>query len=140
VVPLATPDFCVNWQKINQELAMNKVDLKEKLSLFNEHWKPKIVGELNGQYVKLAKLKGEFVWHKHENEDELFMVIKGKLKIKLRNNEVDLEEGQFFIIPRGVEHLPFAEEEVHVMLFEPKTVLNTGDKKNERTVEKIEKL
>ena len=119
---------------------MNKVDLKEKLSLFNEHWKPKIVGELNGQYVKLAKLKGEFVWHKHENEDELFMVIKGKLKIKLRNNEVDLEEGQFFIIPRGVEHLPFAEEEVHVMLFEPKTVLNTGDKKNERTVEKIEKI
>ena len=83
---------------------MNKVDQNEKFSLFDEHWQPKIVGELNGQYVKLAKLKGEFVWHQHENEDELFMVIKGKLKDK----DVDLEEGQFFIIPRGVEHLPVA--------------------------------
>ena len=119
---------------------MNKVDLKEKFSLFNEHWQPKIVGELNGQYVKLAKLKGEFVWHQHENEDELFMVIKGKLKIKLKNNEIDLEEGQFFIVPRGVEHLPIAEEEVHVMLFEPKAVLNTGDRKNERTIEKLQKI
>ncbi|HIP39243.1 MAG TPA: cupin domain-containing protein [Desulfocapsa sulfexigens] len=119
---------------------MNKVDLKEKFSLFNEHWQPRIAGELNGQYVKLAKLKGEFIWHQHENEDELFMVIKGKLKIKLRDNEIDLDEGQFFIIPRGVEHLPVAEEEVHVMLFEPKTVLNTGDRKNEKTLEKLQKI
>jgi mannose-6-phosphate isomerase-like protein (cupin superfamily) len=119
---------------------MNKVDLNEKFSLFDEHWQPKIVGELNGQYVKLAKLKGEFVWHQHENEDELFMVIKGKLKIKLKDKDVNLEEGQFFIIPRGVEHLPVADEEVHVMLFEPQSVLNTGDQKNDRTVENIERL
>jgi mannose-6-phosphate isomerase-like protein (cupin superfamily) len=119
---------------------MNKVDLKEKFSLFNEYWQPKVVGELNGQYVKLAKLKGEFIWHQHENEDELFMVIKGKLKIKLKGREIDLEEGQFFIIPRGVEHLPVAEEEVHVMLFEPQSVLNTGDQKNDRTVENLERI
>jgi len=119
---------------------MNKVDLNEKFSLFNEHWQPKVVGELNGQYVKLAKLKGEFIWHQHENEDELFMVIKGKLKIKLNDKEIDLDEGQFFIIPRGVEHLPVAEEEVHVMLFEPQSVLNTGDQSNERTIETLEKI
>lgn len=119
---------------------MNKVDLKEKFSLFDGHWQPKVVGELNGQYVKLAKLKGEFIWHQHKNEDELFMVIKGKLKIKLKDRDIDLDEGQFFIIPRGVEHLPVAEEEVHVMLFEPQSVLNTGDKKNDRTVENIEKI
>ena len=119
---------------------MNKVDLQEKFSLFNEYWQPKIVGELNGQYVKLAKLKGEFIWHQHENEDELFMVIKGKLKIKLKGQDVNLDEGQFFIIPRGVEHLPVAEEEVHVMLFEPQSVLNTGDIKNERTVADLERI
>jgi len=119
---------------------MNKVDLKEKFSLFSEHWQPKVVGELNGQYVKLVKLKGEFIWHQHENEDELFMVIKGKLKIKLNDREIDLDEGQFFIIPRGVEHLPVAEEEVHVMLFEPQSVLNTGDQKNQRTIETLEKI
>lgn len=117
---------------------MQKIDLSEKLSLFNEYWQPKIVGELNGQYVKLAKLKGEFLWHSHENEDEMFMVIKGKLTIKLKDRDIVLSEGQFFIIPRGVEHLPVADEEVHVMLFEPQSVLNTGDKKNERTVEKLE--
>jgi mannose-6-phosphate isomerase-like protein (cupin superfamily) len=119
---------------------MNKVDLTEKFSLFKEFWQPKVVCELNGQYVKLAKLKGEFIWHQHENEDELFMVIKGKLKIKLKDREIDLDEGQFFIIPRGVEHLPVAEDEVHVMLFEPQSVLNTGDKKNERTVESLETI
>ena len=119
---------------------MNVVDLKEKFSLFNEFWSPKIAGELNGQYVKLAKLKGEFVWHHHENEDELFMVIKGKLTIKLKDQNIELNEGQFFIIPRGVEHLPIAEEECHVMLFEPKSVLNTGNTKNEKTVEKLETI
>ncbi|MCP4622688.1 MAG: cupin domain-containing protein [bacterium] len=119
---------------------MEIVDLKEKFLLFNEFWSPKIVGELNGQYVKLAKIKGEFVWHQHENEDELFMVVKGKLTIKLKDRNVKLTEGQFFIIPRGVEHLPVAEEECHVLLFEPKTVLNTGDVKNERTVENLDKI
>ena len=119
---------------------MNVVDLKKKFSLFTEFWSPKIVGELNGQYVKLAKLKGEFVWHHHENEDELFMVVKGKLTIKLKDQNIELSEGQFFIIPRGVEHLPIAEEECHVMLFEPKSVFNTGNTKNEKTVEKLETI
>ena len=119
---------------------MNRVDLNEKFSLFDEYWKPKIAGELNGQYVKLAKLKGELVWHQHENEDELFMVVKGRLKIKLRDKDIDLNEGQFFIIPRGVEHLPVAEEECHVLLFEPKTVLNTGNVTNEKTVEELETI
>jgi len=119
---------------------LNQVDLNEKFSLFDDFWKPKIVGELNGQYVKLAKLKGEFVWHRHENEDELFMVIKGSLTIRLREKEIDLAEGQFFIVPRGVEHLPVAEEECHVLLFEPKSVLNTGNVQNEKTVEELEVL
>jgi mannose-6-phosphate isomerase-like protein (cupin superfamily) len=127
----------VNSQGIKR---MNVVDLKEKFSLFNEFWSPKIAGELNGQYVKLAKLKGEFIWHHHEHEDELFMVVKGKLTIKLKDQNIELYEGQFFIIPRGVEHLPVAEEECHVMLFEPKSVLNTGNKKNEKTVEKLETI
>jgi len=119
---------------------LKQVDLGEKFSLFDDFWKPKIVGELNGQYVKLAKLKGEFVWHQHEHEDELFMVIKGALTIRLREQDIDLAEGQFFIIPRGVEHLPVAEEECHVLLFEPKSVLNTGNVKNEKTVEDLEVL
>lgn len=119
---------------------MKIVDVKEKLSLFNELWSPKIVGELNGQCVKLVKLKGEFVWHHHENEDELFMVVKGKLTIRLEDQDIQLNEGQFLIIPAGVEHLPVAEEECHVMLFEPKTVLNTGTVKNEKTVINLETL
>lgn len=97
-------------------------------------------GELNGQYVKLAKLKGAFIWHHHENEDELFMVIKGKLTIKLKAQDIELNEGQFFIIPRGVEHPPVAEEECHVMLFEPQSVLNTGNTQNEKTVANPEKI
>jgi mannose-6-phosphate isomerase-like protein (cupin superfamily) len=119
---------------------MEVVDLQEKLSLFDDYWQPKIVGELNGQQVKLAKLKGEFVWHRHENEDELFMVLAGELTIRLRDREVCLREGQFFIIPRGVEHLPVAVDECQVLLFEPQTVRNTGNQVNERTVEKLEKL
>lgn len=117
---------------------MDLVDLKEKFSLFNEYWAPRVVGELNGQQVKLAKLKGEFVWHHHENEDELFMVFKGSLIIKLKDKDIHLSEGQFFIIPRGVEHFPVAAEECHVVLFEPKSVLNTGNIKNEKTVEDLE--
>jgi mannose-6-phosphate isomerase-like protein (cupin superfamily) len=119
---------------------MQKVNLKEKFNLFNEYWRPKIAGELNGQYVKLAKLKGEFIWHQHEAEDELFLVVKGRLCLQLRDREVWLDEGEFFIVPRGVEHKPVAEAEVHVLLFEPASTLNTGDKRNERTVEKLERI
>ncbi|MEE4254219.1 MAG: cupin domain-containing protein [Desulfuromusa sp.] len=119
---------------------MNLVNLEDKFSQFDGHWQPKIVGELNGQYVKLAKLKGEFVWHQHENEDEMFMVIKGELLIKLRDRDVTLNPGEFFIIPRGVEHIPIAEKEVQVMLFEPKSAVNTGDIQNERTLDTSEFL
>jgi mannose-6-phosphate isomerase-like protein (cupin superfamily) len=111
------------------------IDLAQKFSLFNEYWRPKIVGELNDSYVKLAKLKGEFVWHKHEKEDELFWVVSGTLIIKLRDRELTIRPGQFAVIPRGVEHLPVAEEEVQVVLLEPKSTLNTGNVENERTVE-----
>ena len=113
---------------------MDKVNLAQKFTLFQEHWQPKIAGELNGQYIKLVKVQGEFVWHRHENEDELFLVVKGKLLIKLRDRDIHLEAGELVIIPRGVEHLPVAEEEVHILLLEPKSTLNTGDVRNERTV------
>lgn len=115
---------------------MNAVNLAEKLAGFGEHWSPRIVGELNGQQVKLAKLHGEFVWHHHEHEDELFLVLKGTLVMRLREGDVTLQEGEFLIVPRGVEHQPVAEEEVHVLLFEPATTLNTGNVRNERTVER----
>ena len=114
---------------------MDKVNIEDKFSQFYGHWQPKIVGELNGQYVKLAKLKGEFIWHQHETEDEMFMVIKGRLLIKLRDRDVFLNPGEFFIIPRGVDHIPIAAEEVQVMLFEPKSVINTGDVQDERTLD-----
>jgi len=113
---------------------MDKVNLSQKFALFQEYWSPKIAGELNDSYIKLAKLKGEFVWHQHENEDELFLVVKGQLLIKLRDRDIHLKEGEFVVIPRGVEHLPIAEEEVHVLLLEPKSTLNTGNVQNERTV------
>lgn len=116
---------------------MEKINLKEKLASFSEHWIPRIVAELNGQHVKLAKLKGEFVWHHHEQEDELFLVIKGTLLMRLRHQEVEINEGEFFIVPRGIEHQPIAESEVHVLLFEPATTLNTGNIQNERTVENL---
>ena len=113
---------------------MEKVNLSEKFRLFQDYWSPKIAGELNDSYLKLVKLKGEFVWHHHENEDELFLVVKGRLLIKLRERDLMLEEGEFVIIPRGVEHCPFAEDEVHVLLLEPKSTVNTGNVQNERTV------
>ena len=119
---------------------MEKVNVYEKLSTFSEYWSPKIVGEMNESYVKLVKLKGEFVWHLHENEDEMFMVIKGSLVIKLRAEDIVLNEGELFVIPRGIEHMPVAEDEVQVMLIEPKTTLNTGNVKNDRTVENLEKI
>jgi mannose-6-phosphate isomerase-like protein (cupin superfamily) len=116
---------------------VRKVNLSEKFGLFHDHWSPKIAGELNDCYVKLVKLQGEFVWHHHENEDELFLVVKGKLTIRLRDGQVDLQPGEFVIIPKGVEHLPVAENEVHVMLLEPKSTLNTGNVENERTVAQL---
>lgn len=116
---------------------MKKVNLQEKFSKFSDYWSPKIVGELNDSYVKLAKFSGEFVWHQHEHEDELFLVVEGSLLIKLRDQDIHLNEGEFFIVPRGVEHLPIAEKEAHILLLEPKTVLNTGDVKNEKTVENL---
>jgi mannose-6-phosphate isomerase-like protein (cupin superfamily) len=114
---------------------MDKVNLNSKFGLFNEHWSPRIVGELNDAHVKLVKLQGEFVWHHHDNEDELFLVIKGRLLIKLHDGDVEINEGELIIIPRGVEHMPVAPEETWVMLIEPTTTLNTGNVQNERTVE-----
>ncbi|MFO7584977.1 MAG: cupin domain-containing protein [Anaerolineales bacterium] len=114
---------------------MNTINLSQKFDLFHEHWRARIVGELNDSYVKLAKLKGEFVWHKHDEEDELFLVVKGKLLIKLRDRDLWIDEGEFIIIPKGVEHCPVAEEEVQVLLLEPKSTRNTGDVENERTVD-----
>ena len=119
---------------------MHKVNLSEKFGLFDEYWSPKIVGELNGQYVKLAKLKGEFVWHHHEAEEELFLVVQGRLVIKLRERDVVLEPGEFFIVPRGVEHKPVAEEETHILLFEPKSTQHTGSVKTDITVEEFERI
>lgn len=116
-------------------MAKEKINLKKKFELFNDQWSPKIVGELNGQYVKLAKLEGEFDWHAHKQEDELFMVVKGALTIKLRDRDINLEEGEFFIVERGVEHKPVAEEECWVMLFEPKETGHTGNVRTDRTVE-----
>jgi mannose-6-phosphate isomerase-like protein (cupin superfamily) len=114
--------------------SMHTISLSEKLALFTDYWAPKIVGEINDTHVKLVKLKGEFVWHHHENEDELFLVIKGKLLIKLRDGDVTLEEGEMVIIPRGVDHMPVAEEEAHVLLLEPKSTINTGNAAGGRTV------
>ena len=114
---------------------MDKIDLGAKLATFDEAWSPRIVAELNDSHVKLAKLKGEFVWHHHESEDELFLVLSGRLLMRFREREVWLEPGQLIVVPKGVEHCPVAPDEVHVMLIEPKTTLNTGNLRNERTVE-----
>ena len=114
---------------------MEKVNLAEKLATFSERWQPRIVGELNGQHVKISKILGDFVWHHHETEDELFLVVKGSITIRLRDRDVKLNEGEFFIVPRGVEHCPVAKEEAHILLFEPAGTLNTGNLQNERTYE-----
>ncbi|MCC6805726.1 MAG: cupin domain-containing protein [Anaerolineae bacterium] len=120
---------------------MEKVNLADKFSRFTDTWSPKIVGEIQGMHVKLAKLKGEFVWHHHDNEDEMFFVVAGRLLIKFRDRDVWLEPGEFVIIPRGVDHLPVAEAEVQVMLFEPAGTLNTGSADpSERTVADLERL
>lgn len=120
---------------------MNLVNLKEKLSQFSDYWHPRIIGELNGQYVKLAKIQGEFVWHHHEAEDELFLVLKGRLLMKFRDRDVWVEEGEMIIVPAKVEHMPIAPEEVHILLFEPKSTLNTGNITNdEKTKAHLEHL
>jgi mannose-6-phosphate isomerase-like protein (cupin superfamily) len=119
---------------------MDKVNLAEKLALFRDHWNPKVVGELNGQHVKLVKFRGEFVWHKHDHEDELFLVVRGRFRMELRDRDIWLEEGEFLVVPRGVEHRPVADEEVHVLLFEPVETLNTGDVLDERTVREPERI
>jgi mannose-6-phosphate isomerase-like protein (cupin superfamily) len=119
---------------------MDKVKVAEKLSLFHEHWKPKIVAELNGQHVKLVKFAGPFVWHRHEAEDELFMVVRGSFRMEFRDRAVELREGELIVVPRGVEHRPVADEEASVLLFEPATTLNTGDVRNERTVDAPERI
>lgn len=115
-----------------------KVNLEEKLGKFSEYWTPKIVGELNGQHVKVVKLKGSFIWHKHEKEDEFFLVLMGTLTIHLRDKSVTLNKGEFIIIPRGTEHLPEAKSEVHVMLFEPASTVNTGETDSNLKVENPE--
>jgi mannose-6-phosphate isomerase-like protein (cupin superfamily) len=111
------------------------VNIKNKFSLFAEQWSPKIIGEMNDSYVKIAKLQGEFVWHHHEHEDEMFLIIQGSLTIRLRERDLVVNEGEFVIIPRGVEHMPVAEEEVYLMMLEPKTTVNTGNVESDRTVE-----
>ena len=119
---------------------MEKVNIQQKLSLFTEHWSPKIVGELNGQHVKLVKFKGEFVWHKHDHEDELFYVVKGSFNMEYRDKTITVNENEFLIVPKGVEHRPVAEQEVSVMLFEPATTLNTGDAISDLTKHQLETL
>jgi len=119
---------------------MDKVNLSEKFNLFQDHWNPRIVGEVNDCYLKAVKFKGDFVWHHHDQEDEMFMVIKGSFVMKLEDGDVQLNEGEFIVIPRGVEHMPVADEEVEVLLIEPKTTLNTGNLKNERTVEVLQQI
>jgi mannose-6-phosphate isomerase-like protein (cupin superfamily) len=119
---------------------MNKINLEQKFSQFSDHWNPRIIGELNGQHVKLVRLKGEFVWHHHDHEDELFFVLKGILKMELIDRTEYIQAGEIFIVPRGVEHRPVADEEVEVMLFEPASTLNTGNLNNERTKSELEKL
>lgn len=119
---------------------MEKVNIAEKFDQIDEYWVPYIIAELNGQYVKADKLRGDFIWHQHENEDEMFLTLKGKLKIEFRDNDVLLEEGELIVVPRGVEHRPVAEEEVHILLFEPSTTLNTGNIENKLTLKKIDKI
>jgi mannose-6-phosphate isomerase-like protein (cupin superfamily) len=119
---------------------MDAVNLKEKLSHVKEYWSPKIVGEVNDAYVKIVKFKNEFVWHHHEHEDEMFLVVQGRMRMQFRGREVIVSPGEFIVVPKGVEHKPVADEEVHVVLFEPKSTLNTGNVRNERTLVELERL
>ena len=119
---------------------MEKINLAQKFELIKEHWSPKVVGEVNDVSIKLVKFQGDFIWHHHETEDELFFVVKGTMVMKLRDGDISVDENEFIIIPRGMEHMPVADEEVFVMLIEPKTTLNTGNIENERTVKELERL
>jgi mannose-6-phosphate isomerase-like protein (cupin superfamily) len=123
-----------------EEALLDKINLAEKFARITEYWKPYIAGELNGQLVKLDKLKGEFVWHHHENEDEMFLVVKGRFRIEFRDKTVWLEEGEFIVVPHGVEHKPVADEEAWIVLFEPASTLNTGNVDNEFTLRELEKV
>lgn len=119
---------------------MEKTNLDEKFALFSDHWNPRIVGELNGQHVKLVKFKGPFVWHHHDTEDEMFLVVRGRFRMEFEERSVWIEEGEFIIVPRGIEHRPFAEEEVSVLLFEPASTLNTGNVRGELTASELERI
>ena len=119
---------------------MQKINIAQKLSLFHDHYSPKIVGDLNDHQVKLVKVQGEFVWHKHDTEDEMFLIVDGRLTIRFRDGDVELGPGEMIIVPKGVEHMPVAEKEVSMMLIEPATTLNTGDAGGERTVENLERI
>ncbi len=119
---------------------LTKINLADKLAKFSEHWSPRIVGQVNDMHVKLVKLQGEFVWHHHDDEDELFLVIKGRLTMKLRDGELEIGEGEFVIVPRGVEHKPVANDEVHILLFEPAGTLNTGNVRDDHTVDQPETI
>ncbi len=119
---------------------MQKVNLAAAFASFDERWSPRVAAELNGQQVRLAKLEGPFVWHRHEHEDELFLVVQGRLTLRLRDRDIELEEGELFVVPRGVEHLPVAEAECHVLLFEPASTRNTGEVESERTVRALKRL
>ena len=119
---------------------MDKVNIEEKFSQFSDYYNPRIIGDLNGQHVKAAKLKGEFVWHHHDNEDEMFLIIKGTLKMEFRDKTVEINPGEFIIVPRGVEHKPVADDEVHLLLFEPASTVNTGNLENELTRKKLETI
>jgi mannose-6-phosphate isomerase-like protein (cupin superfamily) len=119
---------------------METVNLADKFSLISDYWNPRVLGDLNDCHVKAVKLTGEFIWHHHDNEDELFLVVKGTLRMKFRDREAIVREGEFVIVPRGVEHCPVADEEVHLVLIEPKSTLNTGNMTNERTVAQLERI
>jgi mannose-6-phosphate isomerase-like protein (cupin superfamily) len=119
---------------------VEKVNLAAKLARFREHWSPRIVGELNGQEVRLVKVQGTFLWHHHEDADEMFLVLQGRLEVQMRDRTVELDEGEFFIVPRGVEHRTAAAEEAHILIFAPADTVNTGNVRNERTVEGPERL
>jgi len=119
---------------------MKKINISQKLAQFNDHWNPRIIGELNKQHVKLAKIKGEFIWHKHDDEDEMFLVLKGTLKIEFIDRTETIQENEIIIVPKGVEHKPIADEEVSIMLFEPATTINTGALENERTRKNLESI
>jgi mannose-6-phosphate isomerase-like protein (cupin superfamily) len=134
----------VRQLRLRYTFPMRTINIAQKLSLFSDHFSPKIVGQVNDLHVKITKMKGEFMWHHHDREDEMFLIVKGTLHMKIRENGAEREElihpGEFIIIPHGVEHFPFADEEVHMMLIEPKETLNTGNLRNERTLEKLQTI